>query len=77
MFMKNINEGLSLIVLENKNDLIKGIRLFANGNDNFQMPISDFLSLIDSRILNFVEILPKNVIRDLKKVFKNNTVNAL
>lgn len=71
-YVKNFQEnGVGLVVI-NIGDDIKGIRLKMDGNENFNMSKDDFYKLMDTNAIQFIEILPKFVIKELQDAYLNN-----
>lgn len=68
-YIKNLQDGLALIVLKN-DDLIEGVKLHVGKSERFSFTKEKFDSLLDFQIIEFVEILPRDVIKELQKVFK-------
>lgn len=74
-YVKDFQEGLSLIVLQDT-PKVEGVKLLLSGNCNFSMDKSHFLALLDSGAIVFMEQLPKFVIKDMKTIFNNNLQKA-
>lgn len=70
-YVKDFQDGLSLIVLKDT-PKVEGVKLLLNGNCNFSIDKSDFLAMLDSESIVFMEQLPKFVIKDMKNIFINN-----
>jgi len=65
----NIN-GLSLVVLE-VGDNISGIKTSLGKTEKFAMSPEEFMKLIKTDTINFVEIIPKAVRKDFQKIYGN------
>lgn len=79
MYFYNVNvdeNGIGLAVLETGTN-ISGIRLMKNGNHNFNLTKDQFYFLLDNKIIEFSEVLPGFVTKDLRKGFANNLKNHI
>lgn len=64
--------GLCLIILEEGDNYIEGVKLIANGNVNFSMLKTEIDALISTKELVFIEKLPRNIAQEMYAVFKAN-----
>jgi hypothetical protein len=71
VYTKNLAEyGLGLIIFEENNEIVSGIKLIVGGNEKFEMTRQSFESLIIYDVVNFIELLPKTVWKSFYKIYK-------
>lgn len=65
-------KGLAIAVLDHNTEKVEGLRMLLDKAENFSMSYDAFCIECDKGFLAFVEILPKFVIKDLKKIYAAN-----
>jgi len=71
LYTKDLNiNGLSLMVME-VGDNISGIKTSLGKTERFTMPSEQFMKLIKTDTINFVEIVPKFVRKDFLKIYQS------
>jgi len=66
--------GLSIVILTETDDIVEGVKLFANGNANFSLTKKELSDLISTKELVFIEKLPKFVVKVMQETHKNNNL---
>ena len=69
---KMSNRGLCLIILDEGDKHVEGVKLVINGNVNFSMLKTEIDDMIKTKELVFIEFLPKNIAKEMSNVFKSN-----
>ena len=73
LYTKDLNiNGLSLVVME-VGDNISGIKTSLGKTEKFAMSSEEFMKLIKTDTINFVEIVPKFVRKDFLKIYNSTT----
>lgn len=71
VYTKNLSEnGLGIIIFEENDKIVSGLKLIVDGNEKFEMTRQSFESLIIYDIINFIELLPKTVWKSFYKIYK-------
>lgn len=69
---KMSQRGLCLIMLEEGDNYVEGVKLTINGNVNFSLLKTEIEEMIKSKELVFIETLPRNIAQEMYNVFKAN-----
>jgi hypothetical protein len=70
-FNKDLNEnGIGLIIFEEDEKNIKGIRLRVGNSEKFEMTRTIFENLLVYEGIEYVELLPKTVWKEFYKIYK-------
>jgi hypothetical protein len=70
-FNKDLNEnGIGLIIFEEDEKTIKGIRLKVGNSEKFEMSRTTFESLLIYNGIEYIELLPKTVWKEFYKNYK-------
>ena len=71
LYTKDLNiNGLSLVVME-VGDNISGVKTSLGKTERFVMTSEEFMKLIKTDTINYVEIIPKAVRKDFQKIYGN------
>jgi len=69
-FTKNISEnGVGIIVFDSDSAEVSGVKLQIGKTDKIKIPRKKFESLLAYNILEFIQLLPKNIWKEYKKVY--------
>jgi hypothetical protein len=70
-FTKDLNEnGIGLIIFEEDEKNIKGVRLRVGNSEKFEMTRTIFENLLVYEGIEYVELLPKTVWKEFYKIYK-------
>lgn len=70
-FNKNLAEnGVGLIIFEETEKSIKGIRMRVGNSEKFEMTRLAFENYLVYEIITYVELLPKTVWKEFYKIYK-------
>lgn len=71
-YEKMSQRGLCLIMLEEGDAYVEGVKLMVNGNMNFSLLKTEIEEMIKSKELVFIQFLPKNIAQEMRTVFNAN-----
>lgn len=70
-YNKDLNEnGLGLIIFEEDDKNIKGVRLRVGNSEKFEMTRLFFENLLVYEAIEYIELLPKTVWKEFYKIYK-------
>lgn len=64
--------GNAIIPIEQSKKQVKGLKIFAGGNANFDMPKKMFKQMLSRGHLEVVEKMPNDVFKDIVLTWENN-----
>lgn len=70
VYTKNLKEGLSLLIIEIDEKYIGGLKMLISGVEKFHMKKSYFETLLAYNILEYVEIVPKDVYKEMVTLYR-------
>ncbi len=69
-YLKGLEKGLGIIIFEENNDTIEGVKLGIGKTEKVSFKRETFESLLIYDYLEFVELLPKKVWKEFKKIYE-------
>lgn len=69
-YTKGLEHGLGLLVFDSSEEEVKGMKFHVGKVEKFSIPKQTFENLISYEFLEFIELLPKRVWKEYKKIYE-------
>lgn len=68
-YLKGLEKGLGLIVFDENNQKVSGVKIGIGKSEKFSFDRKTFEDLLAYEYIEYVELLPKSVWKEFKKIY--------